>query len=280
MNGAMKRTVSAVLVNAFLVFVSFPIVYMLFWLVKSTLINPVTGGVSMESWGFLHSSAWAATTDIPLVWPILGFTVLFGVLVTVMDVLIAVPAAYSASRLDFKGKVALIKFLFLLQAFPGVVVLIAVFYIMVYMGLVNTLAGVVLLSAASMLPSHVYMLKGFFDSVPWDLEQASMVDGCTRWQAFRAVLLPGVRPGIIVIAVFAFMSAYGEWFLFSVFIFSDSYYTMARTISLLLLSPNQNVPLGAMTAFGVFYTIPIAVFYALSQRILLQIKNIGGKKFI
>jgi inositol-phosphate transport system permease protein len=83
-----------------------------------------------------------------------------------------------------------------------------------------------------------------------------------------------------VIAVFAFMSAYGEWFLFSVFLYDDSYYTMARTISIMVLASTETLPAGATTAFGLFYTVPVALFYAFSQRLLLSIKNLGGRKFV
>lgn len=100
-----------------------------------------------------------------MIWPIVMNTVVFGLLITVIDLLVAVPAAYAFSILNFVGKGFALKFLFIMGSFPGITLLITSFFIMMYLGLLNTVFAVVVLSAAGMIPWHVYILKGFFDEV-------------------------------------------------------------------------------------------------------------------
>ncbi|WP_189338233.1 carbohydrate ABC transporter permease [Paenibacillus sp. IHB B 3084] len=195
----------------------------------------------------------------------------------VIEIFIAVPAAYAFSRLDFKGKLGAMKFLFLMRSFPGITLIIATFFILVQMNLVNTYLGVILVAISGSLPGRVYIMKGFFDEVPWDLEWAAMVDGCTRFRALMKVLVPYVLPGIGAIAVFAFLGAYGEWFLFKLFIFDDNMLTLAGYLSRLVTKENVIMNYGLITAIGLFYTIPLVVFYIFTQKVFLKV-NLGGAK--
>lgn len=274
--GSLKRLTKGLMVHTALLLLTIPIVFMLFWFVQTSSYSAATRAFTPQNWSFLYSDA--GESGIPLVWPVLGFTVLFGAIVAAVQLVVILPAAYAISRLDFRGKTLMLRALILLQAFPSVVVMIAVFFILTYIKLIDSLAGVVLVCVVNMAPMNAYILKGFFDAVPWDIEQASMVDGCSRFESFYKVVLPAVVPGILTVSVFAFMSAYGEWFLFRVLIFSGKYATMARLFSSLIIEGQYNF--GAMAAFGVFYTLPIALFYILTQKSLLKMTVIGGKNYI
>lgn len=271
-----KRFLRGLLTHAVLLVLTIPIAFMLFWFIQTSVYSASMHRFTPENWSFLFATD--AASGIPLVWPVLGFTVVFGAIVAGMQLLVILPAAYAISRLNFKGKALMLRALVLLQAFPSVVVLIAVFFVLTYLGLIDSLFGVVLVCVVNMAPMNAYILKGFFDAVPWDIEQASMVDGCSRFGSFYKVVLPATLPGILTVSVFAFISAYGEWFLFRVLIFSNQYSTMARLFASLIIDGTYNF--GALAAFGVFYTIPIAVFYILTQKSLLKMTVMGGKNFV
>lgn len=255
-----------------------PIIFMIGWLFVSSVYNYNSGRISWDNWGFLFDKIIVNGVTFPLIWPIVWNTLLFGLMITAIDVLFAVPAAYAFSRLNFRGKSFSLKFLFIMGSFPGITLLITSFFIMQYLGLLNTMIAVVILSAAGMLPWHVYILKGFFDEVSWDMEFAAMMDGCTRFQALRQVILPNLLSGIGAIAIFAFMSAYGEWLLIKLFIFDNSKLTLAGYLAKMIIDDETKITnFGVITAIGLFYTVPIGVFYLFTQSTMMKV-NIGGSK--
>lgn len=254
-----------------------PIIYMVVWLVISSVYNYNSGILSWENWRFLVEPIRYQGISFPLIWPIVLNTVIFGLTVTFLELVIATPTAYALSRLDFVGKASLLKFLFIMRSFPSITLLITTFFILLQLGLINTMAGVILVTVAGALPGHAYILKGFFDDVPWDLEWSALVDGCSRFSAFYQVVLPAVRSGIAAIAVFAFTGAYGEWLLIRTFIFTNDQLTLAGYMAKLITDEERILNYGLITAIGVFYTLPIAIFYILTQGFLMQ-ANIGGRR--
>ncbi len=275
MNGkAMQRKT---LVHLCMAMMAIPVVFMLGWYVFSSAYNYASGELSLQNFGFMLHDMSFQGMKLPLIWPIVGNTLVYCLAIVVVEVAIAVPAAYAFSRLEFKGRKAAMKFLFIMRAFPGVTLIIATFLIILRLGIINTYLAVVLVAVSGSLPGQIYIMKGFFDDVPWDLEWAAMVDGSTRWRAFRKVLLPAVSSGIGAIAVFAFLGAYGEWFLFRLFIFDDTALTMGGYLAKLVTKDNSVLSYGLITAIGMFYTLPIILFYIFSQSIFMKV-NIGGAK--
>lgn len=255
-----------------------PIIFMVGWLFVSSIYNYNSGQVSWENWGFLTHKLVVDGVAFPMIWPILFNTLQFGLLITAIDLVIAVPAAYAFSRLNFKGKSFSLKFLFIMGSFPGITLLITSFFIMQYLGLLNTMIAVVILSATGMIPWHVYILKGFFDEVSWDMEFSAMMDGCTRFQSLIQVILPNLISGIGAIAIFAFMGAYGEWLLIKLFIFDNSKLTLAGYLAKLVIDEDTKISnFGIITAIGLFYTVPIGVFYLFTQSTMMKV-TIGGSK--
>jgi len=273
-----RAVVRGFVVNILLILLTAPVIYFFYWLFTTSIVNSMTGNISFKNWGFLFKEMNLDSIIIPIIWPTLWFTIKFAVLVTLLDTMIAVPAAYAFSRLNFKGKTVLMKGLFFFNAFPSATIMIAIFFLLVNLNLVNTLVGVVLVAVATMLPNHVYILKGFFDDIPWDYEWAALVDGCTRFGTFKQVVLPSATSGIGVIMIFAFLRAYSEWFLFKILIFSTKYTTLAKMMQMMLMDDGDILDYGAMTALAIFFAVPVAVFYMLSQRQLMKISNLGGKK--
>lgn len=269
--------VKKLLVHTYMLLFTMPIIGMIVWYFLTATFNGATGQFSLENFNFIKEPIEYAGVHLPAIWPIVLNTLVYSILIVLIEIGIAVPAAYAFSRLDFKGKLAAMKFLFLMRSFPGITLIIATFFILVQMNLVNTYLGVILVAITGSLPGRVYIMKGFFDEVPWDLEWAAMVDGCSRFRALMKVLVPYVLPGIGAIAVFSFLGAYGEWFLFKLFIFDDNMLTLAGYLSRLVTKENVIMNYGLITAIGLFYTIPLIVFYIFTQKIFLKV-NLGGAK--
>ncbi len=265
-------------VHAFMMLLILPVLFMVAWLTISSVYNVNSGTISWDNWRFLTGEMIIEGVKFSIIWPIVYNTLKFCLLVTVVDILIAVPAAYAFSRLNFAGKSFSLKFLFIMGSFPGITLLITSFFIMSYLGLLNTMTAVVIMSASGMVPWHVYILKGFFDDVSWDMEFSAMMDGCTRFQSLIQVVLPNMLSGISAIAIFAFMGAYGEWLLIKLFIFDNTNLTLAGYMAKMILDDTSKISnYGLITAVGVFYTVPIAIFYLFTQSTLMKV-NIGGSK--
>ena len=130
---------------------------------------------------------------------------------TVLAVIVAVPAAYAFSRFRFPGRNLLFYSVLLRNMFPAVVFLMPLFIMMRWMGLVNTQASLVLTYLTFGLPLSIWLLKGFYDNIPPQLEQAARIDGATRFQAFLHIVMPLSTPGIVATAIYSFITAWNEY---------------------------------------------------------------------
>ena len=272
-----KKILKLLVVHTYMAMLTVPILFMIVWYFMTATFNSYTGSFSLDNFAFMFGPIESMGIKLPAIWPIVLNTLVYSFTIVMIEVLISVPAAYAFSRLDFKGKRSAMKFLFIMRSFPGVTLIIATFFILVKMNLVDTYLGIILVAITGSLPGHVYIMKGFFDEVPWDLEWAAMTDGCSRFRAFRKVILPAVKPGIGAIAIFSFLGAYGEWFLFKLLIFSDTRLIIGGYIAKLITEENVIVDYGLISALGLFYTLPVILFYIFSQKIFMKV-NIGGSK--
>jgi arabinogalactan oligomer/maltooligosaccharide transport system permease protein len=132
---------------------------------------------------------------------------------TLVGLSLAVTAAYALSRYRFPGKQSGMQMLLITQMFPATLMLVPLFSILQTLKLLDSLAGLVLVYATSSLPFCVWMLKGYFDTIPKELEEAALMDGASPWQIFVKVVLPLARPALAVTALFSFMTAWNEFIL-------------------------------------------------------------------
>ena len=130
---------------------------------------------------------------------------------TILGVVVAVPAAYAFSRFRFPGRTFLFFTVLLRNMFPAVVFLMPLFLLMRWLGLVNTHGSLILTYLTFGLPLSIWLLKGFYDNIPIQLEQAARIDGATRFQAFFLIVMPLSSPGIIATAIFSFIGAWNEY---------------------------------------------------------------------
>jgi inositol-phosphate transport system permease protein len=212
--------------------------------------------------------------QFPSVWIAFRNSLALALAQTVIILAVASLAGYYISRFAFRGREAFLQGLLVLHAFPAMTLIIPIFLILHWVGLLDTIAGVMLVLATIELPFYVFVLKGFFDAVPWDIEMSAMTDGATRRQAFRLVVLPQVRVGLIAVAVFAFIRAWEEYIFVRTMLIENKNWVMS--LYLFWVSDDiMGVDYGIVAAVSVFYVLPSLLLYVFCQKYLTQM-TIGG----
>jgi arabinogalactan oligomer/maltooligosaccharide transport system permease protein len=194
----------------------------------------------------------------------------------IMAVVIATPTAYALARHDFVGKRSGLRTLLLTQMFPGVASAVPLYLILDALHLLDTRTGLVLVYAATAVPFAIFQLRGAFLAIPVDLEEAAMVDGATRTQAFLKVALPAARPAIAVTALFAFMSAWNEFILAATLLGRESAFTLPVVLQSYV--GEYNTSWGAFAAGAILVSVPVMALFYVAQRQLISGLTSGGVK--
>ena len=214
--------------------------------------------------------------QFPSVWHAFGNSLLIAGAQTVIVVTVASLAAYYLSRWEFPGRAAMLRSLLVLHAFPVLTLVVPMFLMLYWIGLLDTLFGVILVLVAFELPFEGELMKGFFDAVPWDIEISALTDGASRRQAFLRVVLPQVRNGILAISVFTFIRGWEEYIFVFTFLVRNTNWTMSLYMYY-VRDDVMGVDYGVVSAVGVFYLVPSLILYVAAQRYLMQM-SIGGVK--
>ena len=196
----------------------------------------------------------------PSVWSAFANSLYLAGTETVLVVAISSLAGYYLSRFKFPGRRMMFGVLLTLHAFPVVTLLIPLFLMAAFAGLIDRLIGVVFVLVAFELPFAIFIMKGFFDAVPWEIEMAAIVDGASRRQAFVRIILPQVVPGMAAVAVFAFIRGWEEYIFVLTFLIRNTSWTMS-----LYLFFTNDVP-----AVALFYILPSLVLFLFAQRYLTR----------
>jgi multiple sugar transport system permease protein len=194
---------------------------------------------------------------------------------TMLALTVAVSAAYSFSRFRFRGRQVLMTLFLVIPMFPTVLILVPLFVIMRTLNLLGTYWALLVAYTTFVIPFSVWMLTGFFDGFPVDLEEAGMVDGCTRMGAVARILLPLALPGLIATGIYIFIVAWNE-FLFALMFTTQQ----SRTLPVGLYSfiGEYSVQWGLLTACGVVVTIPVVTLFFLVQGHLIRGLTSGAIK--
>jgi len=195
---------------------------------------------------------------------------------TLMGLALAVPAAYAFSRFRFSGREGSMFAFLLVQMFPGIIILVPYFMVMKSLGLLNTSLGLILAYSVTALPLCVWMLKGFFDTVPRELEEAALLDGCNQFQVFWKVVLPLSLPAVAVTALFSFLAAWNEYLLALTFNTSNDMYTLPVGLASLISSTGQ--AWGDFAAASLLVSIPVVILFIVFQKFLIQGLSAGSVK--
>ena len=194
----------------------------------------------------------------------------------VVGVAIAIPAAYALARFDFVGKRGGVRALLATQMFPAVASAVPLYLLLDAMRLLDSLTGLVLCYASTSVPFAIFQLRAAFESIPVDLEEAAMVDGATRPQAFLRVVLPAARPAIAVTALFAFMSAYNEFILAATLLGREQMFTLPVVLQRYVGQYDANWP--AFAAGALVVSAPVMALFYLVQRHLVAGLTAGAVK--
>lgn len=197
-------------------------------------------------------------------------------LTTIFGVAVAVPAAYAFARFRFPGRNALFFSVLFRNMFPAVVFLMPLFIMMRWMGLVNTHASLVTTYLTFGLPLSIWLLKGFYDNIPVELEQAARIDGCTRFQAFWMIVMPLSAPGIIATAIYSFITAWNEYVYALTFLNSDEKLTLPVGLQRFFTEYATNWP-GLMAASFIM-SIPVVVMFLVLQKYFVRALTEGAVK--
>jgi multiple sugar transport system permease protein len=193
---------------------------------------------------------------------------------TVLATLLGVPAAWAYSRFDLRAKKDQLFFILSTRFMPPVVVVIPIFLMYREVGLINSKLGLILIYTAFNVPFTIWMMKGFVDEVPSEYEDAAMLDGYTRLQAFRRFTLPLLVPGIAATAVFALIFSWNE-FVFSIFLTSSKDVRTAPPAIAGLIG-GTTVDWGLVAASAVVFAIPVLVFAYLVRKHLVAGVTLGA----
>lgn len=273
----------AAAVHATLVLVCAAVLYPVLWVVK-TAVSPEEA-LSLSANPFPtrvtagHFAAILGATDSSGRW-LFGRNLLASLAVstatTAVGLLLAVTAAYALSRFRFPGRRAGLQALLISQMFPATLMIIPIYSILQKLGLLNSLGGLVLVYSTTSLPFCVWMLKGYFDTIPRDLEEAALMDGATPWQAFVRVILPLARPALAVTALFSFMNAWNEFILAATLLDDASLFTLP--VALQRLVGEYKTEWGTFAAGALIVSAPVmALFFALQKHLVGGLTS-GGVK--
>ncbi len=221
-----------------------------------------------------HASA--ALSQFPWVWTAFFNSLLLAGTQTVLVIVVSTLAGYYLSRFSFAGRASFLQSLLVLHAFPAMTLVIPIFLIMYWTNMIDTLTGVILVIVTLELPFSIFIMKGFFDAVPWDIEMSAMTDGASRRQAFFQVVLPQVKVGVLAIGVFAFIKGWEEYVFVRTLLFEKSNWVMSLYL-FWVADDIMGVDYGVVAAVGVFYVMPSVLLYIFCQKFLVQM-TIGGIK--
>lgn len=257
-----------------------PIIGMYLWLVFNSFADYSDGMSNLRftlgNWAFLWGEIKIAGRVLPPIWSAFFNTLIFATAIMFFEVLISSLAGYALSRMEFKGRETILRSIILLHAFPSISLLIAVFYVLSYIGLIDTLIGVIMVKTALQIPMSTYIVKGFFDEVPWDVEWSALIDGCSRVKAFWLIVFPHVKSGIAAISIFSILAGWSEFILLYTFLFGDNNILLSTYLKK-MIGEEGILNYGVISATGLFYMLPVLIFFIITQRSLMQI-NVGGGK--
>jgi inositol-phosphate transport system permease protein len=277
-----------------LTILTIPVVAGYLWIIISTFSTRTHGLIPVDRegrFGGLTLRNWAFLWEDKQIWNVTLNTLLLAVLLTVGVLVVSAMAGYALSRISFPGRKAFLGGTLILHAFPSVTLLIAIYFILRQISKIpvlgkglpiiggfgyNTIGGVAMVMVALQLPLGIWLMKGFFDNVSWDMERAALIDGCSRLRVWWEIMLPSIRPGIAALAIFTFIGGWGAYLIPYTFITAQEQSTISAYLQS-LQGDTSPVNYSRIAAIGIFQLIPVLIFFIFTQEYLLSIFS-GGTK--
>ncbi|GAA3958930.1 carbohydrate ABC transporter permease [Actinoplanes auranticolor] len=276
--GVLRRVVIAVLVVVTL----FPFLYMLL-----LSLRPIEEVLQNPGKLWVGPAEWTISTYREVLTPaggggqgflrFLANSALVSIAATALTLLVSIPGAYAVSRLRFVGR-RQVHFLFLsVYLFPSILLAIPLFVLFTRLGLRGSLAGLTIVYIAQTVPVSIYMLRNYLATIPVSLEEAAAVDGYSRLQTIRKVILPLAAPAVMANALYVFMIAWNE-FLFALLFLVEDRNDWTVSLGLAQLSGGIEVSKTVLMAGSVVLTLPIVILFFAAERLLTEGLTAGADK--
>lgn len=203
-------------------------------------------------------------------------SLIIGLSATLLALIFGFLGGYALARLNYKGKTSYMSVLLLTQMFPGVLLVIPLFKLMSMLGILDTHLSLIAAYTGFTTPLSVWLIRGYIRGIPVEIEEAALVDGCNIRKMLLFVLLPIIKPGIVVAGIFCFISSWGEYIY--ALTFSSSYSTRTLPVGLANLFQEQTAQWGWIMASSVMYTIPVFILCMLVQKHIVKGLSAGAIK--
>jgi multiple sugar transport system permease protein len=254
----------------------FPFLIMLMTAFKSSgEAVSTTPTIFPKEWTFQHFQ------DIfnPVVFPYLIYfknSLIVSLTASVLAVTIGIFGAYALSKLKFMGKTTINASFYTVYMFSGILLVVPLFKIISGLGLYDTRTSLIITMIVQTLPTAIFMLKSYFDTIPDDLEEAAMIDGLNRIQIILFIIIPLSISGIISVFVYSFMVAWNDYLFASIFISNSENFTLPIGLNALFSTPDYIW--GRMMAASLVTALPVVIMYAISEHFIKGNLTEGGVK--
>lgn len=250
-----------------------------FWMIVSSLrrtadlfsSNPLPWPISVQN----YSAAFSANNGFLRA---IGNSVLIAVVGTAVGLAIAIVCAYAIARLDFRFKNIIVAVVIVTSMFPGVTLIVPLFQLFTNISWINSYQAMIVPDLSFALPLAVFNLVAFFRQMPFELEEAARVDGCSPLQSFRKVILPIAAPGVFTTAIIVFIAVWNEYFIAASMINDKKLMPVTVIVAQFTGATAFEVPFGAKMAAGVVVTVPLVVLVLVFQRRIVSGLTAGGVK--
>lgn len=195
---------------------------------------------------------------------------------SIIGVVLASTSAYAFSRWVFPGRTAGLIFLLTTQMIPAVMLLVPIYILAAKLELINTWVGLVIAYSVTSIPFSIWILKGYYDTIPTELEQAAMVDGTSQLGAFYRIILPLSKPALSIVFLFNFMAAWNDFVLARVMLQQENMYTWP--LGLFRMMQQFQAQWGMFAAGAIMVTIPVMTLFMASSRFLVSGLTLGATK--
>ncbi|PAQ14039.1 hypothetical protein CD798_12190 [Bacillaceae bacterium SAOS 7] len=231
-------------------------------------------GFTLENWKFIFSPNLVIENNVyPGVWKIFLNTLIIALGSMFIEVAISVFSGYALAKGTFPGKEFLIQSTLFSRVIPSITTLIASFYILKTVGLLDTMIGIILIKGFAEVGMSTWIMKGFFDEIPKDLDFAAEIDGSSMIKRFFSIYVPIVWPGIAAVSLFAFLNGWGEYVIVSVFTYDDAKITLPIILNTLIdTESTATINYGMIMALATFYMLPAIGLYLFSQKYISKMK--------
>ena len=196
--------------------------------------------------------------------------------VTLVGVALAATAGYAFSRYKFRGRNASLLAIITTQMFPVTMLLLPLFIMLIKLGLYDSYWGLIVAYSATALPFTIWQMKGYYDTIPYSLEEAAMIDGAGPFYSFYRIILPLALPALAITALFSFMAAWSEYLVAAVLLQNRDLFTLP--LGLKLFQSNMEVAWGLYSAGAVVVSIPVVLLFMLLSRWLISGLTLGSVK--